>query len=164
MRQTFTLFGLLLVGAAASWSAAQAREIAVKREALPPAVLAALSSCYPHAEYLNFTQETTGHATLYEAEMKVAGHRVDASFEPSGKLHEEELQIPVSEIPDPIRTSLAESAQAHWKIEGVERVTTASASAPARYEILMVHHQARVELVYAADGRRISAARADEQD
>jgi hypothetical protein len=164
MRQTLTLFSLLLLGAAATWEVAQAREVAMKREALPPAVLAALNSHYPHAEYLNFTHETTGRTTLYEAEMKVAGHRVDASFESSGKLHEEELQIPVSEIPDPIRTSLAESAQAHWKIEEVERVTTGSASAPARYEILMVHHQARIELVYAADGRRISGARADEQD
>ena len=157
-------FSPIVLGAVSIWSVALAGEVSVKRSALPAAVNAALESRYPGAQFLGFTRETTKGVTVFEAEMKTAGRRVDASFESDGKLHEEEAEIAVAEIPAKVSASLATSAQANWKIEHAERITTADATAAERYELLVVNHKQRLELMYAADGKRLSATAASEKD
>jgi hypothetical protein len=135
---------------------AEAREVEVREETLPPGVRQALESRYPSARLLSLTRERVRGIDTYEAEMSVAGRHMAISLGPNGELREQETEISVSDLPAGVRTSLARSAQAKWKIERVERVTRAVPSEAPRYELTMVYHQRRFELVYAPDGQRLS--------
>jgi hypothetical protein len=164
MKRTTIFCSLLLSVVAGAWMSVSAAEVSVRREALPAAVSAALESRYHGAEVLALTRERTKGVMLYEAEMKVSGRRVDALFESNGTLREEEAEIAASELPEGVRAAYARSAQAGWKIERAERITSGASAKPPRFELLAVGGKRRVELVYAADGRRLSAARAGEKD
>ena len=159
MRRVVGLFSFLAIGVAVSWNTVDAGEVKIERQALPAAVNATLASRYPNAELLHFTRETGKGVTFYEVEMKVAGHRVDVLIEPNGKLHEEEAEIAAGDLPDRVRAGLASSAQSNWTIQRAERITSGDPAVAPRFELLVVHDKARLELVYAANGRRLSAAR-----
>lgn len=164
MKRVVGLFSLLAVGVAVSWSTVDAGEVKIERQAVPAAVNTTLAARYPSAELLHFTRETEKGVTLYEIEMKVAGHRVDVLVEPNGRLHEEEAEIAAGELPDSVRTALASSAQSNWTIERAERITSGNPAVAPRFELLVVRGNARLELVYAANGRRLSAARVGARD
>ena len=154
MRGMFSVALVALTGLRAS---ADATGSIVQRAMLPAAVSAVLDSRYPGAKISRLMMETEKGVTLYEAEMKVSGHRVDALIEASGKLREEEAEIAPGDLPVSVRATHARSAQAKWTVERVERVITGAASDPPRYELKVGHGQLHIELVYAADGRRLRA-------
>ncbi|MFI5370632.1 MAG: hypothetical protein ACHQ52_03670 [Candidatus Eisenbacteria bacterium] len=143
---------------------ATAKEESIHRETLPGPVRDALAQRYPGAEFRGFTHEREKGVDLYEAEMTVSGRRVDASFEATGRLREEEAEIAASDLPEPVRRSHDASAQGHWKIERVERIRSSDSSAPPSYELRVFDGRQRVEVRYASDGRRLSGHKADPND
>lgn len=164
MKNTILIGSLLLLAATGTWTTTDARETPVRREALPAAVSAALESHYHGAEILGLTQEITKRDILFEAEMKVAGLSVDALFESNGTLREEEAEIGSGELPDAVRSAYAHSAQAKWTIARAERIRSGAATAPTRYELLVTRGEVHLELVYAANGSRLSAKKVAGKD
>ena len=156
--------GLLSLGLAGAWIPAIAKEVSIHQEALPAAVKAAMDSRYPGAEILGLSQEKQKGIVIYEAEMKVSGKKVDALFDSNGKFREEEALISASDLPESVSAALAKSAQAKWKIDAVERLTTSNASAPPKYEIQVSNGKRHAELVYTADGKRVKAAKAEAKE
>ncbi len=161
MKQASMLCGLLL-GLAGTW--ATAAETHLRREALPPAVNAAFASRYPGATILAITRETTWGVTLFEAEMNVAGRRVDVVFDRLGTLREEEESLSFAQLPESVRATHARSAQAKWTIERVELVTSAGPWKRYHYELLAFDGKQRLALAYGTDGRRMSLRKTDAED
>ena len=143
---------------------AGAREVSIRRESLPAAVRDALGTRYPGAKFMGLTREKEKGVMLYEAEMKVSGRRVDALMDANGALREEEAQIAQSELPETVRQAHAQSAQAHWKIESIERISFRTASTPQRFELRVSDGKRHLELIYGANGKRLSAGVSDAKE
>jgi hypothetical protein len=143
---------------------AGASEIAVKRADLPAAVRKAVDQHYPSAQHLGYSREREDGRLLYEAEMKVAGRHVDASFDSLGALVVEEAEIPVKEIPAAVRDSLAKSVHAKGTIERVEKVTETGAPRPPRYELVVRDGSNRYEMVFESSGARVSEEKVGRND
>jgi len=164
MKTTIIAGGVLVLVAIGMSALASEKETAIKREALPAPVQSALDARYPGAEVLGMSEEKEKGKTLYEIEMKVAGRRVDAVFAADGARHEEEAEIPASELPAAVTASHGHSAQAKSTINRVEKITLGTDKAASRYELLVTDGKKQLELVYAADGKRLSAKKTDEKD
>jgi len=164
MRRTSITLSLLSLGLTCASAIARAREVPIQREALPVAVSAALQTRYSDAEILTLTQETEKGSILYEAEMTVAGRKIDALFDSNGTLREEEAEIPLVELPESVRAAHARSAQAKWKVLTVERVTSGNPATPVRFEMHVADGKRTLELQYSANGKRLKATRVNEPD
>ena len=149
----------LLLGAPAG-----ASEVAVKRADLPAAVLKAVDQHYPKAQHLGYSREREDGRLLYEAEMKVAGRHVDASFDSLGNLVVEEATIPTKEIPAAVLEGLAKSPHAKGTIERVEKVTETGASRPPRYELVVRQGDARYEMVFESSCAAVSEEKVGRND
>lgn len=156
MKSRSIIIGVLSIASLAAGVVAHAREVQIKREALPAAVNAALQSRYPGAEILGITEEKEKGTVLYDVEMKVSGRRVDVLLQPNGTLHEEGSEITANELPAKVREAHARSAQAKWTIDGAERLITTNPST-TRFEVRVSDGKRHMELVYGVDGKPLSS-------
>lgn len=158
MRGRTIIIGVLSFVGLGGGVLAHAREVQIKREALPAAVNAALQSRYPSAEILGITEENEKGIVLYDVEMKVSGRRVDVLLQPNGTLREEGSEIAANELPASVREAHARSAQAKWTIDGAERLITTHPSA-TRFELRVSNGKQHMELVYGSDGKLLSSTK-----
>lgn len=143
-------------------AAGGSREVEIRVADLPPRVRSALDASYHGATFLALRSGRLRGAPTYEAEMRWNGRRVDATFDAQGGRLEEETEIPIEQLPAAVRKGLAQSAQARWTLVRAERVQRTGQT--VRYELVVTHGAARLELVYDAAGRRTSAERASGAD
>lgn len=79
-------------------------------DAVPQAVRDAMEAKHPGGTYIGAEKESSGGSTYYELAKEIGGFEVEAMFRPDGTLHEEEIQIPVSDVPQAVQDAI----QAAW--------------------------------------------------
>jgi len=129
-----------------------AGETELRSDEVPEAVRDSLQAHYPGAKYLGFSMETGNGSSLYEAEMNVAGRRIDALLDSVGTFQEIETEVHVSELPEAVRTALRESEFAEGRIENAESHAVPGSGKEPDYELLVELKGETYELVYSSRG------------
>jgi len=116
-----TMLGVLLASAVSAAPVAGA-EKKMTLEALPAAVQKTVREHSQGATIKNIVQEAEDGKTVYEVETTVAGRKKDFLVGADGTLLDAELEVPLSDLPPAVRSSLEKSA-AKGQILLVESVT-----------------------------------------
>jgi Putative beta-lactamase-inhibitor-like, PepSY-like len=72
---------------------------------VPGPVRQAMDQLHPGGPYEDAEREWDGGKLYYELARRVNGLEVEAMFSPDGKLHSEELQVPMNKVPEAVRTA-----------------------------------------------------------
>ena len=160
MRLTHSTIGMIALLVAAGCSSPNATDTTIQRDALPPKVSASLDARYPNAEILKLSKEKSLTGTVYEAEMKVEGRRVDAIFDGDGSFKEAEASIAADALPAAVREDIASSPQGDWTMLTIEAVTKGPETSPSKYEIILMKGGEKFEVEYAPDGKRLKGVKA----
>ena len=160
----FVGVGVLVLALNAMRVGPSSSKMIVSFGALPAAVTAAIDSAYQGAVFLEASSDGPKGRRFYNVEITHQHHRVEARFDPRGRVLEEEREIPMHEVPASVRATFANSAQASWTILSVERVRQPAPKPSVCYELTVGQGTVRLELVYGEDGRRMSARRLTEPD
>jgi hypothetical protein len=87
---------------------------------VPQAVRDAMDALYPVGTYVGAEKESSGGELYYELAKEVNGFKVEAMFRPDGTLHEEEIEIPVADVPpavqDAIRKAWPQGEVTAWEM------------------------------------------------
>jgi hypothetical protein len=145
-------------------SATGAKELKLTAAEIPAAVLESLKAHYPDAAFLGFSKEEEKGATLFEAQMKYKGRRVDTTLNAAGVMKEEETRVTVPELPVAVRTGLAHSDYAHGNVERAERHVVFGAKGSSNYELQVKLNEKQFEVLFGSDGRIISKGVTGEKD
>jgi hypothetical protein len=76
---------------------------------VPGPVRAAMDELHPGGPYEDAEREWDGGKLYYELSRRVGGMEVEAMFSPDGKLHSEEIQVPMNKVPEAVRTAAMSS-------------------------------------------------------
>lgn len=100
-------------------------ETKITREALPPAVQAAVKEQTRESDILGFATEREKGQPVYEVETKRNGKSRDLTFHANGQLLEVEEEIRWEDLPGPVQTALQKQAAGRTirKVESVTRGT-----------------------------------------
>src|SRR3979409_1779075 len=101
---------------------AQDSEKKVKMADLPPAVQQAVKEHSKEGKLRGLATEMDKGKKVYEAELTVAGHSKDITFDADGKVVSVEEETTLADIPAPARAAI-ESAGGKGKVLEVETVT-----------------------------------------
>ena len=91
---------------AAEKKAAPESETKIRMQDLPPAVQKAVKEQSKGAVLRGLAKEVEGGETLYEAEMTVAGHTKDVTFDAKGQVVSVEEEVALDSIPAPARDAI----------------------------------------------------------
>lgn len=92
-------FGLVVTTISVLGSFAIAQEKKLTKRQVPPAVIAAFNSAYPHASVRGYAREKENGKTYYEIESMDGQTTRDILYNPDGTVAEIEEGIPVGELP-----------------------------------------------------------------
>jgi hypothetical protein len=76
---------------------------------VPGPVRNAMDQLHPGGPYEDAEREWDGGKLYYELARRVGGLEVEAMFSPDGQLHSEEIQVPMSKVPEAVRTTTMSS-------------------------------------------------------
>lgn len=111
-----------MMALAAGLVLAQDSEKKVKMQDLPAAVQKAIRDYSKDATIRGLATEMDKGKRVYEAELTVAGHSRDVTFDADGKVVSVEEETPLASIPAPARQAIQKAA-GKGKITEVETVT-----------------------------------------
>jgi hypothetical protein len=114
--------GVLVAGPASAQAPAQAPEVKMTLQELPPAVQAVVKAQSQGGTVRGLFKEVQDGATVYEAELTVHGRIKDIVVDPEGKVLVVEDETTLKAIPAPARTAI-EKAIGKGKLTLVEKVT-----------------------------------------
>jgi uncharacterized membrane protein YkoI len=121
--KTKTMFAAVATSAlVAALALAQDSEKKVKMQDLPPAVQQAVKDYSKDAKIRGLATEMDKGKKVYEAELTVAGHSKDVTFDADGHVLSVEEETPLANIPAPARDAI-QRAVAKGKLLEVETVT-----------------------------------------
>jgi hypothetical protein len=148
---------LLAAGLAAAWAApaVRAQEEKVPLDKAPKAVTDAVKKRFPKAELVGATKEPGDDGKpVYEVQIKDAGHNVDVTVTPEGKLVSIERTIEEKDLPKKTAATLKEKwpGAKYEIIEEIIHVTDGKESLDY-YEVLMTTtDKKKLEACIKADG------------
>ncbi len=137
----FLLAALLLA------TSVDAQEQSIKRKDVPKAILAAFEKTYSKVKIKGYTKEVDDGKTVYELESVEGAVNRDITYMADGSIVSIEESLPVSELPDVIR-SASEKQHPNSKISGCEKVTK---GAVMKYELVVTTGKQKHELVLNPD-------------
>jgi uncharacterized membrane protein YkoI len=118
-----TMFAAVTMSAlVAGLALAQDSEKKVKMQDLPAAVQQAVKDYSRDAKIRGLATEMDKGKRVYEAELTVAGHSKDVTFDADGHVVSVEEETTLANIPAPARAAI-QSAAGKGKVLGVETVT-----------------------------------------
>ena len=125
-------------------------EYHISPDQVPAAVRKAMDQLHPGGAFEDAEKESEGRKLYYELSRKVSGMDVEAMFTPDGALHSEEIQIPLSKVPEVVRNramaSLSGAQATKWEeIRDSKREVTA-------YHVKMSRGTDRFKLMFKPDG------------
>ncbi len=146
-------------------SAAAARKIEVQVDAtgryreieyhiapdqVPAAVRKAMDQLHPGGPFDDAEKESDGGKVYYELSRKANGMEIEAMFLPDGSLHSEEIQIPMSKVPEAVRgralSSMPGAQATKWEeIRDGRREVTA-------YHVKLSRGGDKYKVMFSADG------------
>lgn len=105
-------------------------EYHIAPEQVPVAVRKAMDQLHPGSAFDDAEKESHRGKVYYELSRKVNGMAVEAMFLPDGSLYSEEIQIPMSRVPEVVRShalsSLSGAQATKWEeIRNAKREVTA---------------------------------------
>lgn len=96
----------------------------------------------------------------WEAEFKMNGEKMSASFDSAGKWLETESEIKKSDLPGVVLSAVNNEFEG-WKIEGIEKLESPEFNG---YELSVEKGKQEFEVKVSAEGKIISKKEADEED
>jgi hypothetical protein len=98
----------LLAAALSGTLGAAEKERSIPLSDIPPEIKAAADKAVPGAKWHSAEQETDKGQTIYELKGKDAekDREVEVEVTPDGKLLQTEVEVPLNEIPDAVRSTL----------------------------------------------------------
>lgn len=125
-----------------------AQEQSIKRKDVPKAILAAFEKTYSKAKIKGYAKEVDDGKTVFELESVEGSVNRDITYMADGSVVSIEESLPVSELPDVIR-SAAEKQYPNSKISLCEKV---SKGTNMQYELVVTTGKQKYELVLNPDG------------
>jgi uncharacterized membrane protein YkoI len=129
----------------------QAEEI--KKEAVPPAVIASFEKSYPAATIKSYEREDRGGETCYEIESTEGTIERDIIYSAGGGVLEIEESLDVKQLPERVRKSV-EKNHSQGKILSAEKVTQGK---DITYELIVQSGEKKLEMEIDAYGGMISS-------
>jgi len=123
-------------------------EYHIAPDSVPAVVRKAMDQLHPGGAFDDAEYETQGGKPFYELSRKVNGMEVEAMFTPEGALHSEEIQVPMTKVPEVVRSrAMATGGQAtKWEeIRNGKREVTA-------YHVKMSRGGDKFKLMFKPDG------------
>jgi ribosome-associated toxin RatA of RatAB toxin-antitoxin module len=115
------------------------------QKGVPANAVATLKQKFPEAQKSKWEKEKNGD---FEANFKVNGKSMSATFSPKGEWLETESGIPVSDLPAPVMAAF-KKAHGEAKIKAADKIESATA---VSYEIEYKSGLVTKEIVYDAQG------------
>lgn len=126
---------------------------AIKKEAVPPGVIAAFEESYPAATIKSYETEYRGGETCYEIESMEGTIERDILYNGSGGVMEIEESLAINQLPEKVRKSI-ENKHSKGKIIAAEKVTQ---GAEITYELIVQTGQKKIEMEIDPYGGIISS-------
>ena len=145
MKATRTLAVPMAVLAAAAATASERR---VTLDELPAAVQETVRERTRGQKLLALSEEIEDGQTLYEAEVRIDGRTREIVIDASGKVVEEEMEVPLDSVPEAARAALQQAADG-GTMGKVEAVTKDGVTV---YEAKIKKDGKKTEVVVDADG------------
>lgn len=125
-------------------------EYHISPDQVPAAVRKAMDQLHPGGPFDDAEKESEGRQLYYELSRKVNGMEVEAMFTPEGVLHGEEIQIPMSKVPEVVKdramASLSGAQATKWEeIRNSKREVTA-------YHVKMSRGADKFKVMLTPDG------------
>jgi len=128
---------------------ARSQEKRIPRSEVPQAVLSAFAKSYPNAKIRGTAWEREGALTYYEIESKDGSVMRDLLYTKDGALSESEETIPVSTLPEVVRSTLSKEI-AKATVTRAEKVTRRDA---VSYEIHLAQGGTRGSILIDPSGK-----------
>ncbi|MBC6989660.1 MULTISPECIES: PepSY-like domain-containing protein [Hymenobacter] len=141
---------LLPVLLAALSLTAQAQTIPAAK--VPAAAVAAFKKAHSNAKEVKWEKEDGN----YEAGFKQGKDEMSVVITPTGTLLETETELPVSQLPAPVRTTLA-SQYSSYKVTEAAKIVTAATGATT-YEAEVSKAGKKRDVLFNADGKEVKKA------
>jgi hypothetical protein len=125
------------------------QEQSLKKKDVPRAVLEAFQKAYPKATVKGFSREVEEGKVLYEVESVEGKIHRDISYNPDGSVITLEETLPVSELPEAVRSSM-KTDYPQATITRCEKVTEGQT---VKYELAIHSGQTKSEVVFDAEGK-----------
>jgi len=125
----------------------------IKKEAVPPAVIASFEKSYPAATIKSYEREERGGETCYEIESIEGTIERDIIYNAGGGVLEIEESLAINQIPERVRKSV-EKNHSQGKIVSAEKVTQ---GATITYELIVQSAGKKIEMEIDPDGGIISS-------
>ena len=126
-------------------------EYHISPDQVPAAVRKAMDQLHPGGPFDDAEKESEGSQLYYELSRKANGMDIEAMFTPEGVLHSEEIQIPMSKVPEIVKdramASLPGAQATKWEeIRNSRREVTA-------YHVKMSRGSDKFKVMLTPDGK-----------
>jgi hypothetical protein len=151
MRLSVPVLGLCLA-LAATTLVAQEPEKKIPLKKLPAAVKKAVKKAFPDGKFVSASSEKEEGKLVYEIQLKVKKHNVDATFTAEGKLVSVEKEITTADLPKAVRDEL-DRRYPKATIKKVEDVHITEGDKKFFEALLVTKDKKTVEVKFAPDGK-----------
>jgi hypothetical protein len=125
-------------------------EYHISPDSVPAAVRQAMDRLHPGGAFDDAEYETSHGKPYYELARKVNGMEVEAMFTPDGELYSEEIQVPMSKVPEAARSRMM-SAMAGGQATMWEEIRDGKREVTA-YHVKMSRGGDKFKLMFKPDG------------
>lgn len=125
-------------------------EYHISPDSVPAAVRQAMDRLHPGGAFDDAEYETSHGKPYYELSRKAGGMEVEAMFTPDGELYSEEIQIPMSKVPEAARNRMM-SAMAGGQATKWEEIRDGKREVTA-YHVKMNRGGDKFKLMFTPDG------------
>jgi hypothetical protein len=132
-------------------------EYHISASEVPEAVQRAMNELHPGGPFEDAERESHKGKVYYELSRKVGGMEVEAMFTPDGKLHEEEIQVPMSKVPGAVQSAV-KAAYPDGRVSGWEEIRNSKREV-YEYHVKVAHGGNKYKLLIAPDGKHLGTYR-----
>lgn len=129
----------------------------ISADKVPTAVLSGFKAKFPTATKTSWELENTNE---YEADFKLNGEEVSATFDNTGKWTKTETEIKVSALPSAVKEALAKDF-ASYKIEEANKIE--SAKDGNCFEAEIEKGEETFDVLFTHEGKMLSKTRAEKE-
>jgi len=125
---------------------------------VPQAVRDAMDRLHPGAPFDDAEKEWHGGSLYYELSRKVKGMDVEAMFTPEGVLFSEEIQVPMTSVPAPVRDAAMACLGSSARADKWEEIRDES-RAIVQYHVKLSRGKDKYKVIFSIDGQLIAIYR-----
>jgi len=126
---------------------------------VPQAVRDAMDRLHPGGRFDDAEKEWNEGRLYYELSRKVKGMDVEAMFTPDGELHSEEIQVPMTSVPAPVRDAAMASLGTGARPDKWEEIRDGSRTI-VEYHVKMSRGNDKFKVILSTEGMLLAIYRA----